>query len=125
MILDTNALSAFLEGVPELRDAVFGAVRLCVPLIVVGEYRFGIEGSARPVEKERRLATVLEDLEVLALSMDTTIAYGRISHRLKVRGRRIPHNDIWVSALALQHDLPVLSRDAHFGEVEGIEWVSW
>ena len=26
MILDTNALSAFLEGVPELRDAVFGAV---------------------------------------------------------------------------------------------------
>lgn len=125
MILDTNALSAFLEGIPEVRDAALGAARLCLPLIVVGEYRFGIEGSSRPAENERRLAEVLRDLVILPLTMDTTIAYARIAHALKGQGRRIPHNDIWVAALAKQHDLPVLSRDVHFDAVAGIRRISW
>jgi tRNA(fMet)-specific endonuclease VapC len=125
MILDTNALSAFLQGIPEVREAAFGAARLCLPLIVVGEYRFGIEGSAYPAENERRFTEVLRDLEILALTMDTTIVYGRIAHTLKIQGRPIPHNDIWVAALARQHDMPILSRDVHFDAVAGVQRVSW
>lgn len=125
MILDTNALSAFLQGIAEVRDVAFGAERLFVPLIVVGEYRFGIEGSSRPAENERRLAEVLRDLEILPLTMDTTIIYGRLANALKTRGKRIPSNDLWVAALARQHDLPVVSRDAHFDLVPRVRRLSW
>ena len=45
-----------------------------------------------------------------------------------VSGSRIAFvyaNDIWVAALARQHDLPVLSRDVHFDVVAGIRRISW
>jgi tRNA(fMet)-specific endonuclease VapC len=40
-------------------------------------------------------------------------------------GRPIPGNDAWIAALALQHRLPILSRDEHFDVVVGIERKSW
>jgi predicted nucleic acid-binding protein len=39
--------------------------------------------------------------------------------------RRAPENDVWIAALALQHRLPVVSRDRHFDRVEGLERRSW
>ena len=44
---------------------------------------------------------------------------------LKKSGRPIPANDAWISALALEHRLPVLTRDAHFDAVPGLERVGW
>ncbi|PYQ18568.1 MAG: hypothetical protein DMF81_24535, partial [Acidobacteria bacterium] len=40
-------------------------------------------------------------------------------------GRPIPANDAWIAALALQHRLPVLSRDEHFDVVPGLDRRSW
>jgi predicted nucleic acid-binding protein len=47
--------------------------------------------------------------------------YASLRGELKRRGRPIPANDAWISALALQHRVPVLSRDEHFDEVPGLE----
>ena len=41
------------------------------------------------------------------------------------KGRPIPENDIWIAALALQHTLVLVSRDAHFREVENLELEVW
>ena len=44
MILDTNALSAFVDGVPEV-GAILGLQhRAAIPVIVLGEFRYGIMG---------------------------------------------------------------------------------
>jgi len=32
---------------------------------------------------------------------------------------------VWIAALALQHGLTVVSRDAHFSEVDGLSLESW
>ncbi len=37
----------------------------------------------------------------------------------------IPANDAWIAALALQHRMPVLSRDEHFDAVPGLYRESW
>ncbi len=42
MILDTNALSAWAEGLPAIEPHLLSADRLVVPSIVLGEYYFGI-----------------------------------------------------------------------------------
>ena len=42
MILDTNALSAFADGVSPVVQQIAAADELHVPVIVLGEYRFGI-----------------------------------------------------------------------------------
>ena len=40
-------------------------------------------------------------------------------------GHPIPENDIWIAAIARQHNLPVVSRDEHLQWVKGITVVGW
>ena len=42
MILDTNALSAFVDGDAALGDVLRRQPRLAIPVIVLGEFRYGI-----------------------------------------------------------------------------------
>lgn len=37
----------------------------------------------------------------------------------------IPMNDLWIAAIARQHNLPVLSRDTHFDHVAGLTRIGW
>lgn len=45
---------------------------------------------------------------------ETTHHFARIFAQLRLQGTPIPVNDIWIAALAVQHDLLLFSRDQHF-----------
>jgi tRNA(fMet)-specific endonuclease VapC len=51
--------------------------------------------------------------------------YAQIRHVLRVKGRPIPENDIWIAAVAIQYGLILLTRDAHFQAVDGLSLKSW
>ena len=125
MILDTNALSAFAEGVSSVVQQVADADELHVPVIVLGEYRFGIATSRRRHEYEAWLARGRAFWNVLPIIEETANCYAVIRQQLKRAGVPLPANDVWIAALARQHDLAVLSRDAHFDAVAGITRLSW
>ena len=36
-----------------------------------------------------------------------------------------PYHDIWIGALALQHNVEVVSRDAHFDKMPGVRRIGW
>jgi predicted nucleic acid-binding protein len=40
-------------------------------------------------------------------------------------GTPLPANDVWIAAIARQHDLPILTRDDHFDAVAGLTRLSW
>ncbi|HFE66754.1 MAG TPA: PIN domain-containing protein, partial [Chloroflexi bacterium] len=42
-----------------------------------------------------------------------------------MRGRPIPENDIWIAALAIEHELTLVTRDAHFEEIEQLDIEAW
>ena len=125
MILDTNAVSAFAEGNPSIREQIAAGSGPYLPVIVIGEYRFGLLGAR---DRERRLAW-LEQLTrhwtVLEVSLDTATRYAEIRQSLKARATPIPSNDVWIAALARQHNLSILSADPHFDSVPGIRRISW
>ena len=98
---------------------------VAIPVIVLGEFRYGIAGSRRRAAYERWLATHLPDFEVLDVTSDTARSYATLRTALKRAGRPIPANDAWIAALALQHGRTVLSRDEHFDVIEGIRRESW
>ena len=125
MILDTNALSAFVDGEAGVGDALRREARAAIPVIVLGEFRYGIAESRHRAAYEAWLATQLPHFEILAVTDETAIAYAGLRVALRRRGRPIPANDAWIAALALQHRLPVLSRDEHFDAVAGVERKSW
>lgn len=45
MILDTNALSAWAEGIQEVEGILGNASSVAIPRIVLGEFYFGIQQS--------------------------------------------------------------------------------
>ncbi len=125
MILDTNAISALFEGDPALAQWLASANRHHLPVIVIGEYRYGLVRSRH----RRKLSLLLDSLvgESVVLRVDeaTTHAYAEVRDELRALGRPIPENDVWIAALARQHNLPVVSRDRHFEAVEGLQIISW
>ena len=125
MILDTNALSAFVDGEAAVGLVLAQQERAAIPVIVLGEFRYGIASSRHRATYEEWLDSHLGDFEVLSVTADTAIAYAAIRVALKQKGQPIPANDAWIAALALDHRLPVLSRDTHFDVVPSIQRVSW
>lgn len=125
MMLDTNALSALADGDTALAAVLAETVRLAVPVIALGEYRFGIRGSRHRRAYERWLEAHLALFTVLEVDEATTASYAEVRALLKERGHPIPENDVWIAALARQHEQPVVSRDRHFAVVPGLKLVAW
>lgn len=125
MILDTNALSAFVDGDLGVGEVLRRQARAAIPAIVLGEFRYGIAASRHRATYEAWLSSHLEQFEVLAVTAETAVAYAALRVSLKRTGRPIPANDAWIAALALQHRLPVLSRDEHFDAVPDLERKAW
>lgn len=125
MILDTNALSAWSEGLSTVETYLRSADRLVVPSVVLGEYYFGIRQSRHRSRYEEWLRRYLPFTEIAAVTSATADTYTEIWLELKRSGNPIPTNDAWISALALQHSLPVLSNDTHFDVVNGVRRIAF
>jgi tRNA(fMet)-specific endonuclease VapC len=125
LILDTNALSAFVDGVPELGAILRTQHRVAIPVVVLGEFRYGIAGSRHKKTYENWLEIHLRDFDLLAITPETTLPYASLRTTLKRSGRPIPANDAWIAALAMQHGLSILSRDEHFDVLPGVRRIGW
>jgi predicted nucleic acid-binding protein len=125
VILDTNALSAFVDGDAGVGGILQAQPRAAIPVIVLGEFRYGIAQSRHRKAYESWLDAQLRHFDVLAITEQTTISYAALRVGLKRTGRPIPANDAWIAALALQHRLPILSRDTQFDAVAGLHRASW
>lgn len=125
MILDTNAVSSLFRGDRTLEELLADEERHQLPVIVVGEYAFGLAQS----RGRQRLQTLLDQLvresDVLEIDLETAKIYAEIRRGLHQRGQPIPENDLWIGALCLQHRQRLVSRDPHFERVPGLQRLSW
>lgn len=125
MILDTNALSAWAEGLAAVEVPLRSADRLVVPSVVLGEFWFGIRQSRYRIRYQAWLRSYLPLTEIATVTSATADVYADIRLELKRVGKPIPSNDAWVAALARQHALAVLSNDAHFDLVDGVRRITF
>ena len=93
-------------------------------MIVLGEYRFGIKAARDRKTREAWLATVESAITVL-LSSETARHYADVREELRQARTPISESDLWIAALARQHDLPVIPCDAHFDWVPGVRRIGW
>ncbi len=125
MILDTNAVSALLAGDPALGEILAPEPLHHLPVIAIGEYRYGVSRSKHRRRLERLLELLVRESIVLLVDEETTRHYATIRENLRRAGSPIPENDIWIAALAHQHGEPIVSRDGHFDLVDASLRVSW
>jgi len=125
MILDTNGLSAVADGDPGVEPMLRDAAEVAVPVIVLGEYRYGIQQSRDRQRYEQWLTEYLPHYRILDVDDETASRYAVLRYELRRAGTPIPSNDVWIAALCRQYSLPLLSRDRHFDSVRGIHRIDW
>ena len=125
VILDTNALSAWLDGDEALMLVLSGATAVWLSPIVLGEYRFGIKKSRYKEKYESHLAELESDFPILRIDASTSENYAKIRSDLKDAGTPIPWHDVWIAAQAKKHGFEIVSRDRHFDFIAGTSRVDW
>lgn len=125
MILDTNAVSDLADEVRALYALLEVPDLHHLPVIVVGEYRYGLKRSRERDVREVWLAQLQRQTNQLDVDRHTAVHYADVRSELREKGCPIPENDIWIAALARQHHLPIVSRDAHFDHVSNVRRVTW
>ncbi len=124
-VLDTSAFSAFNRGDARLQSWINVQHEIIVPLVVVGELRAGFAAGARQQVNESLLRRFLDTahVSVVTISDATTVFYADIFAALRRKGRPINVNDMWIAALALEHNCPVLTLDSDFAHVPALELI--
>jgi tRNA(fMet)-specific endonuclease VapC len=125
VLFDTNAVAALLEGPDELTGSFAANSLLFVSLFTLGELRYGAANSGRVAYNTQKLDQALKGFGVILPDESTADCYAQVRVQLRRKGRPIPPNDVWIAAIALQHRLPVLTRDAHFREVDALDVLLW
>lgn len=124
-LLDTNAIIARIAGEGTVIAFLQRADEIFIPVVALGEMYFGAEKSSRVTENVAAIDRFMAGRAILVCNDATARWYGRIMHQLQQKGRPIPQNDIWIAALAMQHNLVLLTRDQHFQHVDDLRHEAW
>lgn len=125
VLLDTNIVIALFEGDRRAEAGLLSTAGYYATSITLGELYFGAERSARREANLSRIDHFVKASRILVPDTESARHYGIIRNALRMKGRPIPDHDIWVAAIAIQHGLSLITRDAHFRDVEGLAIASW
>ncbi len=124
-LLDTNIIIALFADEVAVKNSLVNADEVFIPSIAIGELCYGARKSGRSKENLERIDEFIANNTVLGCDAQTARYYGEIKNNLRVKGHPLPENDIWIAAIALQYNLMLVTRDAHFLEIENLQTVAW
>ena len=122
ILIDSNRFIDFCAGDDEVIATFERAAILVVPFVVLAEIRVGAQLAKRGENQIRVLNELLNQPGVRTVhSTDGTAHhYATIFAQLRRKGTPIPTNAIWIAALAIEHNLLLYSRDAHFAQIPSV-----
>ena len=119
LLIDSNRFIDFCSGDDEVIETFEGAALLVVPFVVLAEIRVGAQLAKRGENQIRVLNELLNQpgVRTVHTTDGTAHHYAALFAQLRRKGTPIPTNDIWIAALAIEHNLVLYSRDAHFDHI--------
>jgi predicted nucleic acid-binding protein len=131
ILLDTNVWSELTK--PRGDPAVLAWLEandddLALSTLVIAEIRYGIELATAPA-KRHALAAWLAGLEArywgqtLSFGRESAHHYGRIAARPEVKARQPQIIDMQIAAQAMEHGIPLATRNARDFEWIGIDLI--
>jgi predicted nucleic acid-binding protein len=119
-LLDTTVFIAAESGRSLDEDLLPDEAAVCV--ITVAELQAGVLAAADTATRARRLATLesISDIRTLNVDASAALAWAQLRVHLAESGRRLRVNDLWIAAVALANQLPVVTQDDDFEPVHGV-----
>ncbi len=125
ILLDSSVIIAHFRGKIDLFQLTDPSEPLFMPLVALGELWKGALKSADPAKHQSKIAALLKTVAVLNPDSATAEHYARASVNLEAKGQPIPENDLWIAAVALELDMPLATRDAHFDRIDDLTVLKW
>jgi tRNA(fMet)-specific endonuclease VapC len=123
-LVDTSAVILHLRrpggALGELFESEgIGSFVLCP--MVKSELLVGTLLAADPAAQYERLRVLFDHLPSTPVTDNTAVFAAEIDARLRRASQRVPGNDLWIGALALQHELAVVTANVeHFRRMGGV-----
>lgn len=113
-LLDTSVWISAELGRTVARDLL--PDEALVSVITIAELQTGVLAAGDSISRSRRLDTlqVALDADVLPVDVRSAQVWAELRVRLRDAGRRVNVNDLWIAAIAIANDLPVVSQDDDF-----------
>lgn len=119
-LLDTNIIIDLFIGNQETKQQIQQLEIPIVSAITIGELFYGAEKSQQKSKHIKQVNEFIEICVILDVNIATTRIYASIKNALKLKGRPIPENDLWIAATCIQHGLMLITKDKHFAEIENL-----
>jgi predicted nucleic acid-binding protein len=120
VLVDTSVWVSYFRGgssvISEKVDRLLAGAEVCVPKIVLAEL---IQGA----KSEREISTIEDFLDafmILDQSQDTWMKAGKLSRKLKKRGKSIHLLDCYIAVIAQENACAILTLDDHFKEIQKV-----
>ena len=124
-LLDTSIVVWLLRGRASVVERAKRDPDICISWVTHAEL---LIGALRKSAGEGVLAQVKKfshSVKVLLPDFVTCHRYADLQTHLLSEGTPIPSNDLWIAALALQHELVLVTSDEHFRVVPHLAIENW
>lgn len=125
ILLDTSPIIAHLRGKIDIAELAPEGLLLFTSLFTLGELRKGIYKAAIQSREREKIEAFMRNVAVIMPDEKTADTYASVSADLEKRGQKIPENDTWIAAMAIEFDMTLAHGDAHFDRVWGLERLRW
>lgn len=131
LAFDANAAIALLRPERPTPPPFAEARTLIMPLFVLAELELG--RSRQSGKHSDVLGEFVAVCTILAPDRDTVLHYVAVRNQM-LRGHTLPSSpeareglshDIWIAALCIQHDVPLLSNDRDMSRVRALDLIHW
>lgn len=123
LAIDTSIAIDILNGEESIIDKVFKYYPIYLPITVVGELFFGARNSKKSEENIKKFDDFINDCFILNTTKSIAEEYSMIRIELKNIGKPIPENDLWIAAICNCYDLPLMTSDKHFKNINDLKLV--
>jgi predicted nucleic acid-binding protein len=120
VLVDTSVWVSYFRGgssvISEKVDRLLAGAEVCVPKIVLAEL---VQGA----KFEREISTIEDFFDafmILDQSQDTWMKAGKLSRKLKNRGKSIHLLDCYIAVIAQENACAILTLDDHFKEIQKV-----
>jgi tRNA(fMet)-specific endonuclease VapC len=130
-LFDTDSISQIIKSQPYLffikKLASVSPEEQFTTTITVGELVYGAYKSSRPsyfLDKLDRM--VWPNINILPFDEGAARIYGKVRAEMEKKGLILAEPDMRISAIALQHNLTVITGNTrHFSKVKGLIVENW